>query len=215
MKDKHFVIALILLILPVSFGGDLSAGSKAAAEMDAANANSRLAAQRRMHAVHGFTAAEMAALLAGSPIGHDHMGQTSGVFVSSFDATKSREDVRCDPGTNETGNREFNSMNADCFAVTGGSANMKSSASGFPMYDSFSGSDTTQHSGAASSGPFGIGAGGGAGGGGNGPISPGPINPNVPISTPEPGTLFLLAGGLVMLGMIARQRTHRETVSSN
>jgi hypothetical protein len=203
MRDKHFVIALALLVLPLSFGGDLSAGSKAAAEMNVANTNIRLGAKRRIHIAHGFTAAQIAALIAGSPIARDDMGQTTGVFVSSFDATNSHEDMRCGP--------------ADCFAVAGSSAFVKSSASGFPMYDSFSGSDTAQHFGAAGSGPFGIGAGGsgGAPGSGNGPIGPGPVNPNVPISTPEPGTLLLLASGLLMLGALARQQMRRETISSN
>jgi hypothetical protein len=189
MKEKHFVIALALLVLPVSFGGGLSAGSKAAAAMDAANLNSRMTAKLRSRVVHGFTTDQVATLFAGSPIGRDDMGPTSGLFVSSFDATKSREDA---------------------LAVVGSSSNVNNSAAGFPMFDSFNGSDTAQRSGAPSSGPFGI----GAGGGNSGPGGPGPVNPNVPISTPEPGTLLLLASGLAMLGGLARRRAvSADTIS--
>ncbi len=205
MRDKHFVIALTLLVLPLSFGGDSSAGTKAAAEMNAANTKFRLS---QMRVTHGFTAAQMEALLAGSRIGNGDMARTSESFVSSFDATKAREDSRCGSATN---------LNADCFAIDGGSANTKSSASGFPMYDRFSGSDSSQHSGTAGgTGPVGVGIGGGGGGG---PIGPGQVEPVVPvvpvIATPEPGTLMQLVSGLLMLGGFARRKMRSAIAVSN
>ena len=205
MRDKHFVIALTLLVLPLSFGGDSSAGTKAAAEMDATNAKFRLSQKR---VTHGFTAAQMAALLAGTPFGNGDTARTSESFVSSFDATRGQEDARCGSATN---------LSADCFAIDGGSGNTKSSASGFPMYDRFNGSDSSQHSGTAgSAGPLGVGIGGGGGGGSTGP---GPLDPVVPVvpvvTTPEPETLMLLIGGLLMLGGFARRKMRGAIAVSN
>jgi hypothetical protein len=213
MKDKHLIITLALLVLPLSFGGGSTAGTKAAADMDASH---RASARRQNHVMHGFTVAEMAALLAGSRIGSSDVEKTNGLFVSSLDANKSREDARCGSSINATSNTKVDESNADCFAISGGTANAMNSASGFPMYDSFKGSDTSQyfHTG-GSNGLTGVGAGGGGVGGGSaGPIVNEPINPNAPISAPEPGTLLMLASGLLLLGMFARLRIRRVTVSS-
>jgi hypothetical protein len=209
MKDKHFIIALALLVLPLSFGGDSTAGTKAAADMDASN---RASLKRNGHVMHGFTVAEMAALLAGSRIGSSDMGKTSESFVSSFDANRSREDVGCGNTTNLTSDPKLDNLISNCFAVDGGSANAKSSAAGFPMYDSFKGSETAQYSHTSgNSGPIG----GGAGGGSTNPIVNGPVNPNAPISAAEPGTLMMLMAGLLTLGTFARRRMWSETISSN
>ena len=182
--------------------------------MEAANANSRLALKRGTHVAHGFTAAQMATMFAGSPIGYDDMGRTNGLFLSSFDVTKSRGDLRCGSATNAMADQKSKNLGDDCFASDGRSSNTNTSASGFPMYDSFTGSETAQHSGGVGSGPYGLGA-GGSGGGGNGPIGPGPVNPTVPISTPEPGTLMLLASGLLVLGGLAKRRAVHGSVNSN
>lgn len=199
MKDKHFIIALALLVLPLSFGGDSSAGTKTAAEMDASH---RASAKRQNHVIHGFTAAEMAALLAGSRIGSSDTGKTSELFQSSLTANKSGDDARC--GTN-------------CFAITGGSPSTNNSASGFPMYDSFRGSDSSQYSHVGGNTGLVGGAGGGGvvGGGTANPIVNDPINPTTPISAPEPGTLTMLGIGLLMLGMFARRRMRSVAVSAN
>jgi hypothetical protein len=213
MKDKHFIFALALLVLPLSFGGDSTAGTKAAAEMDASH---RVSLKRRGYVVHGFTVAQMAELLAGIPIGSPAMGKTKELFVSSLDASK---DAHCGNAANVTSDPNPEKLNGDCFALNGGDASAKNSASGFPMYDSFRGSDTAQysHSG-GNNGPIGVGsgAGGGAGGGASmGPIVNDPVNPTAPISAPEPGTLMMLATGLVMLGAFARRKMRGETVSAN
>jgi hypothetical protein len=215
MRDKHFITALILLVLPLSFGGDSSTGTKAGSELDAASAKFR---QSQKRTTHGFTAAEMAALLlAGTPIGNGDVARTSESFVSSFDVTRSREDARCGSATDVNGNPEIENLNADCFAIDGVSLNTKSSASGFPMYDRFSGSDRSQYSRTSGTpGPFGVGIGGG---GGVGPIGTEPANPVVPVvpvvATPEPGTLLLLLGGLLTLGGFARRRTSGAAETSN
>ena len=85
------------------------------------------------------------------------------------------------------------------------------------MYDSFRGSDTAQYSHAGgNTGPIVGGAGGGVGGGGSvGAIVNDPVNPVAPISTPEPGTLMMLATGLLILGIAARRQIRSTTVSSN
>jgi PEP-CTERM motif len=213
MKDKHFIITLALLVLPLSFGGGSTAGTKAAAEMAASN---RASLKRHGHVMHGFTVAEMAALLAGRRIGSADVGKANELFVSSFDLNRSREDARCGSTTNVTSSTKIDNLNGNCLGDDGGSANARSSASGFPMYDSFKGSDTAQYSHTAgNSGPIGGGSSGGLGGGSVNPIVNGPVNPNVPISAPEPGTLMMLSAGLVILGSFARRRMRRETVSSN
>jgi len=207
MKDKHFIIVLALLVLPLSFGGGSAAGTKATAEMDASHGAST---KRQNHVIHGFTVAEMAALLAGSSIGSSDMGKASEMFVSSLDSNKSREDARC-------GSVKLDNLNGNCFAFDDG-ANANNSASGFPMYDSFKGSDTAQHSQASGNSGLigaGTGGGGGVGGGSVNPIVNDPVNSNAPISAPEPGTLMMLATGLLMLGIFARQRMRGVTVSSN
>ena len=210
MKEKHFVIALALLVLPLSFGGGSAAGTKAAAEMDATN---RASVRRHGYVNHGFTVAEMAALLSGSGVGSNDMGDGNELFVSSFDAKK---DGRCGDTANATGNPKLDKLNSDCFAINGGTSNANNSASGFPMYDAFKGSDTAQYSHTAgNSGAGAGGAGGGVGGGSVNPIVNDPVNPTAPISAPEPGTLIMLATGVVMLGSFARRRMRRETVSCN
>jgi hypothetical protein len=209
VKDKHFIIALTALILPLSFGGGSAAGTKAAAEM---NASHRASAKRQNYVTHGFTVAEMAALLAGSRIGSSDIGSTNELFVSSLDANR---DARCGNAMSDT---KLDKLNGDCIAINGGSSNARNSASGFPMYDSFKGSDTSQYShSAGNSGLIGAGAGGGGGVGGGSvnPIVNDPVNPTVTISAPEPGTLMMLVSGLLMFGIFARRRMRSVAVSSN
>ncbi len=165
MKDKHIVIAMALFVLPLSFGGDSAAGTKAATEMEASHRASRM---RHGYVAHGFTVAEMAALLAGSPFGSTNIGKANELFVSSLDTNR---DSRCGSAVNIASNSNLEKLNGDCFALNSGAANAKNSASGFPMYDSFRGAATAQYFYAGgNSGPIGGGSGGGGGGGSVGPI---------------------------------------------
>jgi hypothetical protein len=210
MKDKHFITALALLVLPLSFGGGSAAGTKAAAEMDASHREFR---KQHRYVAHGFTVAEMAALVAGSPIGSGDASKPNELFVSSLDANRY---TPCGGTANVAADAKLGKLNGDCFALSSGAVNAKTSASGFPMYDSFRGSETSQYSHAGgNSGVIGGGSGGGPGSGSAGPIPNDPANPNAPISAPEPGTLMMLASGLLILGTFARRRMRTANVSAN
>lgn len=192
MTDKHFKVALILLTLPLSFGGDTTGGATAKTA-GAVDANYLQSLKESAKGHRGFQSADVAGRFGAVT---DGLAGTPGTFVSSFDAVETKRDAKC------------LSSNINCIAG-GEYSTAGNSAMGFPMYDAFNNSETSQYShGTGSAGPLGPGSGfsgggGGSGGGsGNGPTS-------TPIATPEPGSFVLLAGGLLMLAGLARQRRQR------
>jgi hypothetical protein len=209
MTEKHYAIALALLLLPISFGSDSSAGMT-----DATDAGSFQELKNPTRAGDGFTAADMASLPAANPVSDtNNFGQPIESFVSSFDASMTRADVNCGRPESVTENLADDNLNSDCLPTAGVARGATSSAAGFPMYDSYSGSETSQYSRAGgSSGPISVAFGGGGSGG---PIGSGPGNPDVPVSTPEPGTLLLSVCGLLMFAAISTRRLLRNAHDSN
>jgi hypothetical protein len=202
MNDKHFKVALILLTLPLSFGGGTTAGTTAKLN-DTADANNSLSLKKSAMSSRGFRASDVAGRFGASPNGFaDGVGRPSGTFVSSISAVE----TNCLSGTAVNRNAELDHPNADCFP-SGNNLRTGNSAMGFPMYDSFNNSETSRYSRAAGSmGPLGpTGAFGGAVGSSVGPTS-------TPIATPEPGSFVLLAGGLLMLAGLASRRRQRNAV---
>jgi len=205
MNDKHFKVALILLTLPLSFGGGTTAGTAAAKTIGAADGNNLLSLKGSARGHRGFQPADVPVRFGASLGGFgDGLGRTPGTFVSSFGAV----DTNCLSSTTVNQNPTVDRLNADCFPA-GNNSNTGSSAMGFPMYDSFKNSETSQYSHVTGSvGPLGPGSGffggGGSGGGsGNGPTS-------TPIATPEPGSFVLLASGLILLAGLASRRRQRN-----
>jgi hypothetical protein len=200
MNDKHFKVALILLTLPLSFGGGTTAGTMAKTT-GAADTNSFPSFKKSATGSRGFRSSDVAGRFGASPSDFaDDLGRTPGAFVSSFGAV----DTNCLSSTTVNQNPELDRPNGDCFPA-GNNSSAGNSAMGFPMYDSSSNSETSQYSHVAgSAGPLGpAGAFGGGIGSGTGPTS-------TPIATPEPGSLVLLVGGLLTLAGLAGRRRQRN-----
>jgi len=196
---------MIVLVLPLSFGGDTTAGTRPVEATSASDVNYSHSLKNATAHGLGLTAADVAGRFAGD------LGRPIGTFVSPFDAAATRGVLTCEPPANADEDPEVRSVNEDCFSADGGPLSAESSAIGFPLYDSFNGSDTSEYSHTAGSASL-IGPGLG---GASGPIGSGPGNGNTPIATPEPGTLMLLACGLITLAGLARRQMHWEAVSSD
>lgn len=201
MNDKHFKVALILLTLPLSFGGGTTAGTMAVKPVDAADANNFLSLKKSATGSRGFRPSDVAGRFGASPDNFaDGLGRAPGTFVSSF----SSADTNCLSSTGVNQNPELDHPYGNCLPV-GGNSSAGNSAMGFPMYDSFNNSEISQYSHVAgSAGPLGpAGAFGGGVGSGTGPTS-------TPIATPEPGSFALLAGALLALAGLAGRRRKRN-----
>jgi hypothetical protein len=189
MTDKHYKVALILLTLPLSFGG----GTSAEKTTGAADANNLLSLNRPATGHRGFQPADVAGRFGAGPSDFgDSPGGTPGTFVSSFGAAGIKRDPNCV------------NLNGNCLSA-GDNFSTGSSAMGFPMYDSFKNSETSQYSHSAGSAGQ-LGAGGGSFGGGGSSTEP----TSTPIATPESGSLVLLTGGLTMLAGLASRRRQRS-----
>nr|HEV7952601.1 PEP-CTERM sorting domain-containing protein [Candidatus Acidoferrales bacterium] len=188
MNDKHYKAALILLTLPLSFGGGTTTGAAEGKPFGTEDTSNLLPLKGSAAGTRGFKTGDVAGRFGAGPDDFaGGLGSAPGTFVSSFGAAGIKADANC-----------FNS-DGNCFP--GGS-----SAMGFPMYDSSNNSETSQYSHVAgSAGPLGPAGGflGGGGGSGSGPTS-------TPIATPEPGSFALLAGGLLMLAGLALRRVRRS-----
>jgi PEP-CTERM motif-containing protein len=194
MSDKHYKVALILLTLPLSFGGGTSAGKTTGA----ADANNLLSLKESTAGHRGFQPTDVAGRFGASSSDFgDGLGRIPEMYVSSFGVAAIKRDASCV------------NLNSSCLS-TGDTFSAGNSAMGFPMYDSFRNSETSQYShSAGSAGPLGPGGGSfGGGGGGGGGSSAGPTS--TPIATPEPGSFMLLAGGLILLAGLAGRRRQRN-----
>jgi|HubBroStandDraft_3_1064219.scaffolds.fasta_scaffold25235_2 hypothetical protein len=198
MNDKHYKAALILLTLPLSFGGGTTTGSAAGKAFGDTDASNRLSLKAAATGTRGFKTGDVAGRFGASPTDFaDGLGRISGTFVSSF----GKADTNCDNSATEI--PESDHLNANCFAG-GDNPGAGNSAMGFPVYDSSNNSETSQYSHVAGSAGTTGPAGGSVGGGGSGS---GPTS--TPIATPEPGSFVLLAGGLLMLAGLASRRRQR------
>jgi hypothetical protein len=203
MNQKHFASALIFLLLPLSFGVGKTDATKTEGTTGASDP-----IQFQIDTLHGFTAADISRRQSVFTTDvADDSGLPITTFVSSFDASVTRIDGRCERPINRNKNPGVNRLNGDCLSAGGAQGTM-----GFPMYDSFSGSDRSQYSrtvGALGGIGPGLGAGGGSIGPGSGTVTNPVVNPA--IVTPEPGTILLLAIGLLSLAAVAGRRARRVT----
>jgi len=185
MTDKHFLYALIVLLLPLSFGVDTAAGTKTPEMIGASNTSHSASLKNAIPGLRGFTINDVPRRFGAIPSVYTaDIGQPIATFVSSFDAPVRRADT-------DAARLEID----------------------FPLYESFSGSDASAYSRSGGSvWPIGIGVGGGRGAA---PLGTMPRNPNIPITTPEPGTFLMLACGLLTLAGLTRRRMLRATVHSN
>jgi hypothetical protein len=200
MNDKHYKAALILLTLPLSFGGGTTTGSAAGKAFGDTDANNRLSLKAAATGTRGFKTGDVAGRFGASPTDFaDGLGRNSGTFDSSF----GKADTNCNNSATES--PEADPLNANCFAG-GDNPSTGNSTMGFPVYDASNNSETSQYSHVAgSAGPIGP-AGGSFGGGGGSGTDP----TSTPIATPEPGSFAMLAGGLLMLAGLARRRRERN-----
>jgi len=203
MNDKHFKVALILLTLPLSFGGGTAAGTTAAKTIGDADANNLLSLKESARNHRGFQPADVPGRFGASISGiADGLGRESGMFVSSFGAN----DTNCVSSTTLNQNPEVDRLNANCFPG-GDNSIAGNSSTGFPIYDSSNNSDTSQYSHVVGS-AYPLGPAGGFGGGPGGGSGTGPNS--TPIATPEPGSFVLLVGGLLALAGLAGRRRQRN-----
>lgn len=201
MNDKHYKVALILLTLPLSFGGGTAGGTSAKA-IGAADANNQLSLKEPTRGHRGFQPADVPGRFDESLSGFaDGWGRSPSSFVSSFGASGIKRNANCLGAITE--GPEADRLNGDCFPARDNSG-VGNSSMGFPMYNSSKNSEISQHSHEAGSArPISVEGGffGGVSGGGSGS---GPTS--TPTATPEPGSFVLLAGGLIMLVGLARRR---------
>jgi hypothetical protein len=205
MIDKHYKVAMILLTLPLSFGGG---NARTTAKTIGAADSKNLLTLKSATGSHGFRTTDVAGRFGASPGDFaGGLGHAPGTFVSSFNVAGTTRDANCLNATLEIENPQVEWLNGDCLPSGGEKSIGGNSNMGFPMYDSSKNFDTSQYSRVAGgSGTFG--PAGGVFGGSGGGSSTGPTS--TPVATPEPGSFVLLAGGLLMLAGLVLRRGQRK-----
>jgi len=199
MSERNLLTALIVLLLPLSFGLDPRPGTKTA-EITGTGyfSTANVAPLVTLETALGKPAARRSTIPIDFAAIYMRPQEDTGIFESSFDLNVPH-DVTCERSTNTTNDLEVYPANENCCCTGFPRESANRSAVSFPMEESFVGSDSSEDNRTH----------------GNGiPIGPGRRSPSAPIPAAEPGSLAMLACGIIAVAGIARRRFVRTRPDS-
>jgi|ERR1019366_227544 hypothetical protein len=194
MSERNLLTALIVLLLPLSFGLDPRLGTKTP-DMTGTGyfSASNVAPLITLEIKKGKPAARHSAIPFDFATISMRPQEDNGTFESSFE-TNVTHDIGCELSPNTTGSLENFPAKEDC-CCTGHSiegVGVDRFAISLPVEESFAGSDSSEDNNRTPGNAF--------------PVDPGGRFSDTPISTPEPGSLAMLACGIIAIAGVARSR---------
>ena len=196
MGERNILTAVIVLLLPLSFGIDPGPGLKTTVE----TGTNYISTMNIAPALHrDLPTAKRAARNSAIPIKAATAKRISGDTSTSeslFDM-RATHDITCKASTTTNTLPEVGGANKDCCCTGKRVESADYSAIGFSPSESFRGSDSSEDNRAATVVI---------------PIVHGGRSPDAPISTPEPGSLAMLACGLIALAGLMYKKSNRAAV---